>query len=234
MATLTIIKDSYLGPTPIRKRPITPQEKIMPLLKNEQDRIFTYKDYLTWNDNEGWELIDGVAYSMAPSPSVNHQRVAMELGRQFANFLSDKPCEVFSAPFDVRLPETNEDDEDSKNVVQPDIVVICDSSKLDEKGCKGVPDLTIEIVSPASASIDNIKKMDYPHMLITTSLSDNRVLFDEPAKFTAKLREYKTDNNLLLLKTEMNAGHGGKSGRDGAIEEIALDYAFALKISKKI
>jgi len=84
------------------------------------------------------------------------------------------------------------------------------------------------------APYNNIKKMDYPHMLITTSLSDNRVLFDEPAKFTAKLREYKTDNNLLLLKTEMNAGHGGKSGRDGAIEEIALDYAFALKICKKI
>jgi len=84
------------------------------------------------------------------------------------------------------------------------------------------------------APYNNIKKMDYPHMLITTSLSDNRVLFDEPAKFTAKLRDLKTDNNLLLLKTEMNAGHGGKSGRDGAIEEIALDYAFALKISKKI
>ena len=84
------------------------------------------------------------------------------------------------------------------------------------------------------APYNNIKKMDYPHMLITTSLSDNRVLFDEPAKFTAKLRKYKTDNNLLLLKTEMNAGHGGKSGRDGAIEEIALDYAFALKISEKI
>ena len=84
------------------------------------------------------------------------------------------------------------------------------------------------------APYNNIRKMDYPHMLITTSLSDNRVLFDEPLKFTAKLREYKTDNNLLLLKTEMNAGHGGKSGRDGAIEEIALDYAFALKVSKKI
>ena len=84
------------------------------------------------------------------------------------------------------------------------------------------------------APYNNIKKMDYPHILITTSLSDNRVLFDEPAKFTAKLREYKTDNNLLLLKTEMNAGHGGKSGRDGAIEEIALDYAFVLKITKKI
>ena len=84
------------------------------------------------------------------------------------------------------------------------------------------------------APYNNIKKMDYPNILITTSLSDNRVLFDEPAKFTAKLRDFKTDNNLLLLKTEMNAGHGGKSGRDGAIEEIAIDYAFALKISGKI
>ena len=84
------------------------------------------------------------------------------------------------------------------------------------------------------APYNNIKKMDYPDILITTSLSDNRVLFDEPAKFTAKLREYKTDNNLLLLKTEMNAGHGGKSGRDGAIEEMALDYSFILKITDKI
>ena len=84
------------------------------------------------------------------------------------------------------------------------------------------------------APYNNIKKMDYPHILITTSLSDNRVLFDEPTKFTAKLRDHKTDNNLLLLKTEMNAGHGGKSGRDGAIEEVAFDYAFILKISKKI
>ena len=83
------------------------------------------------------------------------------------------------------------------------------------------------------APYNNIKKMDYPNILITTSLSDNRVLFDEPAKFTAKLRDLKTDSNLLLLKTEMNAGHGGKSGRDGAIEEIAFDYAFIIKISKK-
>ena len=81
---------------------------------------------------------------------------------------------------------------------------------------------------------ENIKKMDYPHIFITTSLSDNRVLFDEPTKFIAKLRDYKTDNNLLLLKTEMGAGHAGKTGRDSAIEEIALDYAFALKISEKL
>jgi len=79
----------------------------------------------------------------------------------------------------------------------------------------------------------NIKKINYPNILITTSLSDNRVLFDEPAKFTAKLRDFKTDNNLLLFKCEMDAGHGGKSGRDAAIEEVAFDYAFALKISGK-
>ena len=83
------------------------------------------------------------------------------------------------------------------------------------------------------APYNNIKKADYPNILITTSLSDNRVLFDEPLKFTAKLRDYKTDNNLLLLKTEMEAGHGGKSGRDGAIEDIAFDYAFILKIANK-
>ena len=73
--------------------------------------------------------------------------------------------------------------------------------------------------------------MNYPHMLITTSLSDNRVLFDEPTKYTAKLREYKTDQNLLLLKTEMEAGHGGKSGRDGQIEDIAQDYSFIIGLT---
>tara|TARA_Y100001958_G_C21218219_1_gene543579 strand:- start:182 stop:2074 length:1893 start_codon:yes stop_codon:yes gene_type:complete len=81
---------------------------------------------------------------------------------------------------------------------------------------------------------ENIKKMNYPNILITTSLSDNRVLFDEPTKFTAKLRDLKTDNNLLLFKCEMDAGHGGKSGRDAAIEELAFDYAFALKITEKL
>ncbi len=81
----------------------------------------------------------------------------------------------------------------------------------------------------------NIKKMNYPHMLLVTNIKDVRVLFDEPLKFTAKLRKYKTDNNLLLLRCELeDAGHGGKSGRDSAIEEIAFDYSFILKITKKL
>ena len=81
----------------------------------------------------------------------------------------------------------------------------------------------------------NIKKMNYPNLLLVTNLKDVRVLFDEPLKFTAKLRQYKTDNNLLLLKCELeDAGHGGKSGRDSAIEEIAFDFSFILKITKKL
>ena len=84
------------------------------------------------------------------------------------------------------------------------------------------------------APYDNLEKKDYPNILITTSLSDSRVLFDEPTKYCAKLRYLKTDNNILLLKCEMDAGHSGKSGRTSAIEEVAFDYAYALKISKKI
>ncbi len=83
------------------------------------------------------------------------------------------------------------------------------------------------------APYDNIEKKDYPNILITTSLSDSRVLFDEPTKYCAKLRDLKTDSNLLLLKCEMDAGHSGKSGRTSAIEEVAFDYAFALKIAGK-
>ena len=79
---------------------------------------------------------------------------------------------------------------------------------------------------------ENIKKISYPNILVTTSLSDNRVLFDEPTKYVAKLRDFKTDKNLLLFKCEMDAGHSGRSGRDAAIEEIAFDYSFALKICK--
>ena len=78
------------------------------------------------------------------------------------------------------------------------------------------------------------EKKDYPNILITTSLSDSRVLFDEPTKYCAKLRDHKTDNNLLLFKCEMDAGHGSRSGRKNIIEDIAFDYAFALKIANKI
>ncbi len=124
----------------------------LPILK--QGNNFTYGDYITWPDEERWELIVGYAYNMSPAPSRRHQEISQELGRQVGNFLVNKPCRIYSAPFDIRLPEVNEQDEDILTVVQPDIVVVCDEKKLDEKGCRGAPDLIIEILSPATSAKD--------------------------------------------------------------------------------
>jgi len=115
---------------------------------------FTYGDYVNWPEDERWELIDGYAYNMSPAPSRRHQKISRDLEFQIVNFLVDKPCEVYDAPFDVRLPEADEQDEDIETVVQPDIVVVCDKSKLDDKGCRGAPDLIIEILSPFTAPKD--------------------------------------------------------------------------------
>ena len=123
-----------------------------------EDAKFSYKNYLSWPENERWELIDGVAYDMTPAPSVYHQRILRELFLVLGNYLFDKDCEVFSAPFDVRFAKKDARDEDVDNVVQPDIVVICDKSKLDDRGCAGAPDMIIEILSPATASKDMIQK----------------------------------------------------------------------------
>lgn len=119
---------------------------------------YTYADYVKWPEDERWELIDGTAY-MSAAPSRRHQEVQVELLRQISNYLLDKPCKVYGSPFDVRLAEEGEDDEKVKDVVQPDITVICDKSKLDDRGCKGSPDLIMEIVSPSTAFMDYIKKL---------------------------------------------------------------------------
>ena len=121
---------------------------------------YTYGDYLKWPDDERWEIIEGVAYNMSPAPTRAHQEIIMELSRQISNYLFGKPCRVYAAPFDVRLPENSEKDDKIKTVVQPDIVVIRDRKKLDEKGCKGAPDLIVEIVSPSTGSKDKIQKMN--------------------------------------------------------------------------
>ena len=129
-----------------------------PRLKDKER--FTYADYLTWPDEERWELIEGVPYSMSPAPTRKHQELSMELCRQFASYLKGKPCKVYAAPFDVRLPETpRASDEQIETVVQPDIVVVCDHDKLDDKGCKGAPDLVVEILSPSTSKKDMQEKL---------------------------------------------------------------------------
>ncbi|HBF34134.1 TPA: Uma2 family endonuclease [Candidatus Sumerlaeota bacterium] len=119
---------------------------------------YTYADYLTWPEDERWELIDGVPYNMAPAPTTKHQGIAVALVAILWNFLKGKPCRVFSAPFDVRFSEFVAQEQDLLTVVQPDIAVVCDSKKLDERGCKGAPDFIIEIISPKSGQRDLIEK----------------------------------------------------------------------------
>ena len=124
----------------------------MPLPKDNQR--YTYADYCTWDGDERWELIDGVPYAMSPAPTWRHQGVSSNLHGQLYSFLKGKPYKVFAAPFDVRL---NADDYDD-TVVQPDLVIICDSSKLDGTGCIGAPDMVIEILSPSTSSRDKVLK----------------------------------------------------------------------------
>ncbi len=123
------------------------------------ERCYTYADLLTWPDDQRWELINGVAYDMTPAPSVRHQRISAALEAQFWFFLEDKPCSVFAAPFDVRLPEPSEDAMTTSTVVQPDLSVICDPEKLDERGCVGSPTLVVEILSPATWKKDWREKL---------------------------------------------------------------------------
>lgn len=130
----------------------------MTLLQRNAERRFTYADYSTWPAGERWELIDGTAYAMGPAPVRLHQKVLGNIFRQVADALEGKTCEAYIAPFDVRLPKANEADDMLDSVVQPDLSVICDPAKLDDKGCRGAPDWIVEVLSPATASHDHLTK----------------------------------------------------------------------------
>jgi Uma2 family endonuclease len=120
---------------------------------------YTYADYRQWELKEGerFELIGGEAYAMS-SPNDAHQAISGELFRQIANFLHGKPCKVFAAPYDVRL--FYQEDEQDDTVLQPDISVICDEKKRGSEGCRGAPDLAIEILSPSNTSDEYVRKFN--------------------------------------------------------------------------
>lgn len=112
---------------------------------------YTYADYLTWEMDEMVELIKGKVFKWAAAaPSTSHQKVSLRLGSAFLIFLNDKPCQVFQAPYDVRIPIKSKRNQDIDTVVQPDLCVICDESKIQESGCLGAPDLVVEILSPGN------------------------------------------------------------------------------------
>ncbi len=126
-------------------------------IPHERTGEFDYADYELWPDDERWELLDGHAVAMAP-PSTNHQRAVFELGRQIGNQLAGHPCQAFAAPMGVRLPRTGEANDRARTVFEPDLLVVCDPTEVDAKGILGAPDFIIEVLSPSTASFDQIEK----------------------------------------------------------------------------
>lgn len=113
-------------------------------------KTYTYADYLKWTFEDRLELIKGYIFKMSPAPAEIHQRVSQKVNNSLYNYFKEKPCEVYTAPFDVRLIKKSAADKEIITVVQPDICVICDLSKIDEKGCIGAPDIVVEILSPGN------------------------------------------------------------------------------------
>ena len=125
-------------------------QEIMQLSDLDLTQPYTYADYLQWKFEERIELIKGKIFKMSPAPSSAHQRISRKILVALDVFLYGKPCEVFNAPFDVRLTKKSKSNQEVQTVVQPDICVICDRSKIDERGCLGAPDIVVEIISPGN------------------------------------------------------------------------------------
>jgi len=124
------------------------------------NKSYTYADYLKWNFKERVELIKGKLFKMSPAPNRMHQGISSVIHSELYYYLKGKKCKVYSAPFDVRLPGKTLDDKDIITVLQPDICVICDESKLDFKGCIGAPDIVVEILSPSNNVVELKNKYD--------------------------------------------------------------------------
>ena len=121
---------------------------------------YTFADILSWEGNERIEIINGEAFMMA-APSRIHQEICFEMGRQLGNYLEGKQCKAYPAPFGVRLfQRAGDSPEDVDTIVEPDISVICDRSKLDQYGCNGAPDLVIEVLSPSTQRHDQLVKLN--------------------------------------------------------------------------
>lgn len=131
-------------------------ERFMPIVKNFSDldltKTYTYSDYLLWQFAERVELIKGFILKMSPAPSSNHQKISQNINKYFLNLFNNYHYNVFVAPFDVRLPIKSA--KKDATVVQPDICIICDEDKIDDKGCNGAPDLIVEILSPKNSKHD--------------------------------------------------------------------------------
>ena len=122
----------------------------MELANLDLNKVYTYADYYKWKFDERVELIKGYIFKMSPGPNRLHQEISGGISFQLQKFLERSPCKVYTAPFDVRFPRKSKADKDIITVLQPDICVVCDRSKLDDRGCIGAPDIVVEVLSPSN------------------------------------------------------------------------------------
>jgi Uma2 family endonuclease len=185
---------------------------ITELSQLDLDGDYTYADYLTWQFDETVELIKGKIYLMSPAPTVNHQRLSVYLSSHLFFYFEKKPCQIFEAPFDVRLYDRKKSllaSKDITTVVQPDICVICAPEILDERGCNGAPDWVIEILSKGNSKKDIKTK----HMLYAESgVTEYWVVFP----YEEVIQQYVLDNNTRQYRL-----HNTYAG-----DELATSYLF--------
>lgn len=162
--------------------------------------LYTYADYLLFKIEERIELIKGRILKMS-SPNLNHQSISAEIFGSIYIHLKNKPCKVFAAPFDVRLPVKNKKkDNEIFTVVQPDIMVVCDETKLDSKGICGAPDLIVEIVSPSNSKRDVKIKYD---LYEETGVKEYWIVFVDTKTI---LQFHLVNNNYVASKPQAEEG----------------------------
>lgn len=170
-------------------------------MPEERTDYYTYGDYLKWPEGERWELIDGRAYAMTPSPTVLHQDIFIQLIQMIGPYFEGKPCKFMAAPLDVRLPHSDEATEAVDTVVQPDLMVVCDPAKVEKGGVRGAPDLVVEILSESTMHRDMDAKLrlyerhgvrcyiivDPWGKVVTVRTLESEGKYGEPEFFTGKL-----------------------------------------------
>jgi Uma2 family endonuclease len=163
----------------------------MQLSDLDVSKTYTYADYLKWTFDERLELIKGKIFKMSPAPGSVHQLISGAIFAELYNYLKGKPCKVFHAPFDVRLNKCSINNKDIQTVVQPDISVVCNPLKIDEKGCLGAPDIVVEILSPGNNKKELQNKYEYTKKtgyLNTGSFIHQRKLFSDTASLKTGIR----------------------------------------------
>ena len=190
------------------------------MLQRKAGRKWTYGDYCAWPVDERWELIDGVAHAMVPAPLRRHQEILGDLYYLLRERLEGRPCRVYPAPFDVRLPDGAEADADITTVVQPDISVFCNTERLDERGARGAPDLVVEILSPSTSSKDSIVKRG---LYERHGVPEYWIIDPE----TATLYQFRMAQGRYAEPRVLQAGRLESSALAGVALEVAAIFAHA-------